>query len=140
MHDLAHRFALIVLVGCGVLSVVELPWSSTLSGLSAYSNWGAGWNVVQMQHWYFMLGILAAGLVVSAFVPALRMGAIGAAVLSKLAYLGFVLGVDAATGLADSAWLEAAMVLALLAAAVILAREAWQEARWNGMLPLRSEA
>jgi hypothetical protein len=137
MHDLTHRSALIVLVSCGVLSIVELPWNSTLSELSAYSYWGAGWSVVQTQHWYFMLSILAAGLVVSAFVPALRMGAIGAAVLSKLAYIA--LGMDA-TGLADLARLEAAMVLALLAAAAILAREAWQEARWNGMLPVRLES
>jgi hypothetical protein len=137
MHDLTHRSALIVLVSCGVLSIVELPWNSTLSELSAYSYWGAGWSVVQTQHWYFMLSILAAGLVVSAFVPALRMGAIGAAVLSKLAYIA--LGMDA-TGLADLARLEAAMVLALLAAAAILAREAWREARWNGMLPVRLES
>ena len=92
-----------------------------------------------MQHWYFLICILAAGLIVSAFVPALRLGAIGAAVLSKLAYIGFAQGADS-TGWADSTWLEAAMVLFLIAAAVILAREAWLEARWDHVLPLRPEA
>jgi hypothetical protein len=36
--------------------------------------------------------------------------------------------------------LEGALLLLLLGAAAVFAREAWQEARWHGMLPLRPEA
>jgi hypothetical protein len=36
--------------------------------------------------------------------------------------------------------LDAAVLLALVVAAIVFAREAWQEARWDRMLPIRSEA
>jgi peptidoglycan/LPS O-acetylase OafA/YrhL len=111
-----------------------------------YSRGVSAWSILQTQHWRFVLGILGAGLIVCAFVPALRPAAIGTALLSKLAFLGLALagGLDAvaAAGLMHGVWLEAAMVVALLAAGAILAGQAWQEARWNGMLrcPWRSDA
>jgi hypothetical protein len=35
--------------------------------------------------------------------------------------------------------LDAGLLLLLLVVAIVLGREAWQEARWDRMLPLRSE-
>lgn len=143
MNDLSHRFALIVLAGCGLLTIAVLPLNSNISLPLDYSRAVVDWNMLQTQHWRFVLGILGGGLIVCAFVPALRPAAISAALLSKLAFLRLALadGLGAA-GLMHGAWLEAAMVVALLAAAAILAGEAWQEARWNGMLrcPWRSDA
>lgn len=141
MNDSIHRFALALLLVCGLLSIAGVPWSG--SGLAVWENPGpaVGWkNLLPAQHWHTMLLILAFGLAASAFIPALRPGAISAAGLSKLAYIA--LAVTESPEWPPAVWGEAAMVLALAAAAAVLAREAWLEARWDGrsVLPLRSEA
>ncbi len=129
MNDLAHRVAVALLVACGLLSAALVPWDSGFAGV-----------LLQAQHRYFLVGLLGASLVLSAWLPALRPAAVAASLLSKLAFLALVLG-SAAPGVPDFvAYLEAAMALALAGAAAVLAREAWQEARWHGVLPLRSGA
>lgn len=140
MNDFSHRFALVVLLSCGLLSITLVPWSSSVSAAWEYPSQAVAWNLLPTQHWQTMLAILAVGLAASAFVPALRPGAISAAVLSKVAYI--TLAALEAPVLPATAWWEAAMCVALLAAAGVLAREAWQEARWDGraVLPLRPEA
>lgn len=142
MHDLAHRFAIALLVFCGLLSAALVPWDPGFANVQDYfSDSGGPWAVLQTQHRHFLLGLLGASLVLSAFVPALRAASLGASILSKLAYVGLALAsVQHAGDLALAVWLEGAMALALMAAAAVLAREARQEARWHGVLPLRPEA
>ncbi|MBI2770310.1 MAG: hypothetical protein HYX47_11855 [Burkholderiales bacterium] len=127
MHELSHRAALLILVVAGILTVSPLLGSG-----ANYSN--EAWAVVQ--HRQFMLGLLGAGLVLSAFVPALRLAAIGGAILSKTAFL--VISLDAAFTRAQ--WLDAGLLGLLVLAAVVLAREAQQQARWDRRPLLLPEA
>ncbi|RYG13662.1 MAG: hypothetical protein EON92_04785 [Burkholderiales bacterium] len=88
----------------------------------------------------FLVGLLGLGLAAAAFFRALRLPVIASAAVSKLAFLVLALSAPQ-TG---SMTLE---VLADLTALSLLAAAAWmffqatrQEARWEGMLPLRPEA
>jgi len=89
-------------------------------------------------HRQLLLGVLGAGLVLSACVPVLRLAAAGAAILSKLGFLAISL--TAAAPVTSSQWLEALLLVLLAAAASVFAREALQQARWDGVLPLRQES
>ena len=71
------------------------------------------------------------GVVIAAFTPSWRLPVVTAAIITKGALLVFS---------PSAVVLEAGLVLLLLIAAVVFAREAWQEARWDRMLPVRSEA
>jgi hypothetical protein len=121
MHELLHRLAVALLLLAGALTAcspfaIGLPLDPQAAGLLA--------------HWQFMLVLLGTGLAIAAFVPSWRLPALAAAIITKGAFL--VISPDAAV-------LEAGLLLLLLVAAVVLGREAWQEARWDRMLPLRSE-
>ena len=121
MHELLHRLAVALLLVSGALTAcspfsIGLPLEPHAAGLLA--------------HWQFMLVLLGTGLVVAAFVPSWRLPAVAVAIVSKAAFLVISPG---------AAVLEVALLLLLLVAAVVFAREAWQEARWDRMLPLRSE-
>ena len=65
---------------------------------------------------------------------ALRLPAIGAGVLAKLALVGLA----AAAG-SPLPWPEVLQVAALALAGGVLVRQARLEDRWNGVLPLRQE-
>ncbi len=122
MHELLHRLAVALLVVSGVLTAcapfaIGLPVDSEAAGLLA--------------HWQFMLVLLGTGLVIAAFTPSWRLPVVTAAIITKGALLVFS---------PSAVVLEAGLVLLLLIAAVVFAREAWQEARWDRMLPVRSEA
>jgi hypothetical protein len=142
MHDLAHRFALALLVACGVLSVALVPWDAGFAAMREYlADTPGPWAVMQTQHRQFLLALLGVGLVVSAFMPGLRAAALGASILSKTAYVALALASARHVGdLSLLTWIEAAMALALITTAAVLAQEARQEARWQGVLPLRPEA
>jgi hypothetical protein len=121
MHELLHRLAVALLVVSGALTAcspfaIGLPVDPYAASLLA--------------HWQFMLVLLGIGLVVAAFVPSWRLPAVAVAIASKAAFLVITPGASA---------LETALLLLLLVAAVVFAREAWQEARWDRMLPIRSE-
>jgi hypothetical protein len=121
MHELLHRLAVALLMVSGTLTAcspfaIGLPLDPLAASLLA--------------HWQLMLVLLGTGLVIAAFVPSWRLPAAAAAIISKAAFL--VISPSAAV-------LEAALLLLLLVAAAVFAREAWQEARWDRMLPLRSE-
>jgi hypothetical protein len=122
MHDLLHRLAVALLLLAGSL-IAGLPFAI---GLPADPQ-AAGLLV----HWQFMRMLLGMGLVIAAFVPSWRLPAVTVAVICKTAFL--VISPSAAV-------LGATVLLALVFAAVVLGREAWQEARWDRMLPIRSEA
>jgi hypothetical protein len=122
MHELLHRLAVALLVVAGALTAsspfaMGLPPDPQAASLLA--------------HWQFMLVLLGTGLLIAAFVASWRLPALAAAIITKGAFL--VISPDAAV-------LEAGLLLLLLVAAVALGREAWQEARWDRMLPLRPEA
>jgi hypothetical protein len=124
-----HRLAVAVLLLSGLLGALPFsPGPATASG------------AIEVQHRDFMLGLLSAALVLSAFVPPLRLPAVAASLLSKLAFIAVavatVLGGEPAPA---QMWLETLLTMTLLGAGAVLWREARQDARWNGVLPLRAE-
>jgi hypothetical protein len=132
MHELFHRTALVALAAAGGLFWVS-PWLAGpgLGALGAPTGLAAQWQ--------FMLGLLGAGLVLALFLPRLRPAAIAAALVSKLAFLAISWRLAAAADpLAVAA--DTTSVLLLSFAAAVFARQAWQQARWDGMLALRTEA
>ncbi|MBA2675717.1 hypothetical protein [Ramlibacter sp.] len=137
MHDdLLRRLCLAVLVLAGVLGIAFPPWETGGLGLMDAALLAGGEFAAQARHQRFVLDLVGVGLVLSAFWPALRAAAIGAAVLSKFVYLG--LAWSSAQPL-PSLWLEGAVVLALLAVALVLGRQALREARWEGLSTLRGQ-
>jgi hypothetical protein len=122
MHELLHRLAIALLLMAGTL-IAGLPFAvgSTLDPQAAGL----------LAHWQFMRMLLGMGLVIAAFVPSWRLPVLAVAIICKGAFV--VISPNVAV-------LEAAVLAALLFAAIVLAREAWQEARWDRMLPIRSEA
>lgn len=121
MAEHLHRFALAVLATAGALYL----WPLAATG-------GDGPQAMYLQ---WLLGLLGASLLASVPLPKLRAPALGAAILSKMA----LLGVAAQQAQITAGGSDLALLAALLGAAAILAREALQEARWNGVLPLRRE-
>lgn len=118
----AHRPATIVLLIVGVLGV--LPLATALGPAYAAPLHGPEWPALAMpllRQAQVLGALLGAALVMAVVWPALRPAAIGAAVLAKVA---FVLSVQAAPAalpwLASAAWMEAALALALCAAAAVL--------------------
>jgi hypothetical protein len=128
----SHRLAIAVLLSVGLLAATPLWLESAPPALPAEMlQLPAAW-LVQFEHRQFMVGLLGATLILAAFIPWLRLPAIGASVLSKLA---FVVVAAATTAGADpigaQVWLEAALAVALLAAAFVLWQESREEERWN---------
>jgi hypothetical protein len=126
MHDLLHRLA-IALLALAAVAALAIAWASGPAAElpSAHRQW--------------MLVALAAVLVGAVVVPALRIPAVAAALLAKVAYLAAILTQPLAgqpTGLL--AW-DAIQALMLAAAGAVFLHETRQEARWNGVLPLRQE-
>ena len=133
MHTHLHRFALAVLVLCGVLGAAAAGWPAA-NGVAGQVLPSSVWPVA-IQHRQFMLGLLGAMLVLSTLLPALRLPAIAASVLSKVGFVA-VAASAALSGiepLAVQAWIELGAIAALLAAAAVFWREARTEARWDGV-------
>ena len=127
MHELSRRAALAILVVAGILTVSPL-----LGGAPNYTT--EAWAVVQ--HRQFMLGLLGAGLVLAAILPALRLAAIGGSILSKAAFLVISL----AAPFSGAQWVEAGLLGLLLLAGAVFLREARQQARWEKRPFLMREA
>ncbi|HET6829357.1 MAG TPA: hypothetical protein VFH35_11795 [Ramlibacter sp.] len=119
MQDLSHRAAVVALLIAGILMAV-LPW------LAPGANLWPG---------RLLLTVLGFGVVAAAFFPVLRAAVLGGAVLSQPLFL-FLAPVDAAQPLYG---VHAAVLALLVGASAVFVREAWQEARWDGVLPLRQE-
>lgn len=121
MAEHLHRFALAVLAVTGALYLWPLAATGSDGPQAMYLHW--------------LLGLLGASMLASLAIARLRAPAVGAAILSKMALLGAsVQQAQVAAG-----GIDLALLAALLLAAAILAREALQEARWDGVLPLRRE-
>jgi hypothetical protein len=125
MNDLLHRTAVALLFIGGLLTAAQAFFSLEPAP--------AAWSVVR--HHQFMLVLVGSALALSAFVPALRLSATGFALLAQV---GFV-AISLADGSIPSGWAEAGLLATLLLAGGVFLREARQEARWDRMLPLRSE-
>jgi hypothetical protein len=132
MHELPHRFAVAVLLLSGTLTacmpaLVWMPVDSAAVTLVAQGQ--------------FMLALLGTGMLVAAFVPSWRLPAVVAAIMSKSAFLVIWATVpDLVPPFPGAAALEGSLLLLLVAAAAVFVHEAWQEARWNGMLRIRLES
>jgi hypothetical protein len=128
MNTTLHRFAIVVLLLSGLLGAIPPSVDAASAG-------------IEVQHRDFMLGLLGATLMLSVFVPWLRLPAIGASVLSKLAFIAVAAATAFGGGPVPSqVWLEVLLTASLVGAGIVFLREAWQEARWNGMLPVRLES
>lgn len=130
MNDLLHRAAVTLLLVGGLLTAAQAFFSLEPAP--------ATWPMVR--HHQFMLVLVGSSLALSAFIPALRLSAIGFALLAQAGFVVISLADGSVHTFAPSAWAEAGLIAALLLAGGVFLREAWQEARWNRMLPLRSEA
>jgi hypothetical protein len=109
MHELPHRLAIPLLLPSGAITG-------------------------------FVPALVRAPVDSAAFVPSWRLPAVVAAIISKSAFLVIWATVPGLVPpFPGAVALEGALLLLLLAATAVFAREAWQEARWNGMLSLRSE-
>lgn len=84
--------------------------------------------------WQLMVGLLGTGLLAAAFVPALRLAVVAGALLSKLGFLLLAAGEPLAQA-SLVAWLEAAALLLLMAAAAMYLHAAQRQARWDGVHP-----
>jgi hypothetical protein len=126
MRDLAHSVAIACLVLCGAVT----------AGLALPAWWAAApapENLVA--HRQFMLVLLGVALVVAASVPSWRGPTLATAVVAKAAFLAFWSAGSPSSALA----LESAVLLLLVGAGAVFAREALQEARWQGLvLPLHA--
>ena len=85
--------------------------------------------VPALYHLYVVL-LLALGLVVAAFVPALRLPVVGAAVVVKTGFVAIALSAAAAP--ASVRYTELAVLAGLLGTAAVLLNEWRREARWDG--------
>lgn len=126
MHDLPYRAAIAALFVAGVLTLA-MAWGAGASAAGTPS-------LLVWQGWWLQ-ALLGAGLMLSAFVPALRLAVLGGAILSKAGLLAFMLA-----GAGAVPWTEAGVLALLLPAAAVLGFTAWRHARWEGVLPLRLEA
>ena len=135
MHDLSHRAALAALAASGLLIV-----ASQVGGLppaTALGAWPAGSALPLVQHGQFMLGLFGAALLLATVLPALRLPAIGAALLSEASFLAISWLGSGAPALAQH-WSRALGVVLLLAAGAVFLQEARRQARWEGVLPSRA--
>jgi hypothetical protein len=132
MHELPHRFAIMVLLLGGALTacmpaLLWMPYEPA-----------AGILVVQGQ---FMLSLLGTAMLVGAFVPSWRLPAAVAGALTKGAFLVIWATVpDLVQPFPGAAALEGTLLALLLVASAVFGHDAWQEARWNGMLRIRLES
>jgi hypothetical protein len=127
MRDLVHSLAIACLVLCGAMT----------AGLALPAWWAAGSGSENlMAHRQFMLTLLGVALVVAASVPSWRGPTLATAIAAKAAFLLFWSSGSPSPTLA----LESAVLLLLVGAGAVLAREALQEARWQGVvLPLHAK-
>lgn len=85
-------------------------------------------------HRQIMMAMLGGGLLLSVFVPLLRLPAVAAGVLSKSTLAAVLF---AAQSQPSQAFMEASLGLLLALAGAVFLHDTWQEARWDSGLPLR---
>jgi hypothetical protein len=126
MRDLAHSLAIACLVLCGAVT----------AGLALPTWWAAGSGPENLvAHRQFMLLLLGVALVVAASVPSWRGPMLATAIAAKAAFLLFW----SAGSPSSTVALESAVLLLLVGAGAVFAREALQDARWHGgVLPLHA--
>ncbi len=132
MHDFARRAAIASLLVAGLLTGLS-PW---LAPAQAVVPGDALWPVLLQGQ--LLVGVLGAGLLLAAFLPQLRLAVVSAAIVSKA---GFLAASWPQRSLAEPVQLfEGMLLVLLLGAAAVLTLQALQQARWDGVLPLRQES
>jgi hypothetical protein len=116
MEELQHRLAIAALA-LGGLATLVLSWDPASPALPL------------VMHRQVMTALLGGGLLLSVFLPALRLPAVGAAVLTKAAWV--LLLVVATPGAFALAGLEAALALLLFGAGAVFFHEMRREALWD---------
>jgi hypothetical protein len=127
MRDLSYRFALAALLVSGVLTVAIPPLPAVAGDSLANS---------LLAHRHYMQVLLGAALALSVFFASWRLPAAILGTMSKAGLL--VLSVTA--GNPATSFVDCGILVALAMAAAILARDQWQEARWQGTWPSRGGA
>lgn len=127
MHDLPYRAAIAALVAAGF----------SMLAMALLADWPvvAGDSLALVWQGRLLQGLLGVGLLLAAFVPALRLAVMGGAILSKAGLL-----VLALAGASVAPWVDAAVLALLVPSAAVFALAARRNARWEGVLPLRLEA
>lgn len=128
MPDFASRAAVFALLACGALTLVS-PWGGT--DLLAASG-ARGDLMPALQHRLFMIGLLGSALLLAVVLPALRLPAVAAGLLSKAGFVAIALTSGAGLGAATLA--EAALAVVLALAGWVFLAEARQDARWHARL------
>lgn len=116
MEELQHRLAIAALA-LGGLATLVLSWDPASPALPL------------VLHRQVMTALLGGGLLLSLFVPALRLPAVGAAVLTKAAWV--VLLLIASPVAPALAHVEAVLALLLAAAGAVFFHEMRREALWD---------
>ncbi|MBX3589203.1 MAG: hypothetical protein KF796_21435 [Ramlibacter sp.] len=133
MSLLPERAAPALLVLAGLLTLLPLMPSA----VAARAAPDAGLPL--LLHWQFMMALLGAGLLVAAFVPALRVAVLSGALLSKAALVLLALTGPASAALQALAWVDGLALGLVAAAGLMFLHAALQQARWDGALPYRRE-
>lgn len=122
MDTLPERVARTLLLAVGLLSLIAL-WDTAPAG---------GAPLVPLLHQQFLTALLAAALISSVHLRALRLPVLSAALLSKLGFVAISLltpGFDAT----HLVVLDLMGIAALLCAGALLLRSERQQARWDGL-------
>lgn len=122
MNELRHPLAIAALALAG-LATLLLSWQAPPM------------EVTLLAHRQIMMAMLGSGLLLSLFVPVLRLAVAAAGVLSMGALLGVLLTSHA--GSRSEILVVTSLGLLLALAGAVFAYEAWQEARWDRGSPLR---
>ena len=116
MEELQHRLAIAALA-LGGLATLVLSWDPVSPALPL------------VVHRQVMTALLGGGLLLSLFLPALRLPAVGAAVLSKAAWVVLLLITSPVAP--AIAHVEAVLALLLAAAGAVFFHETRREALWD---------
>jgi hypothetical protein len=131
MHDFARRTAIGGLLVTGLLTALS-PWLVPAHPVVPAD---ALWPMLLQGQ--LLVVVLGAGLLLASFLPQLRLAMVGAAIVSKAGFLAATLPQRSLAAPVQA--FEAALLVLLLAAAAVLSLQALQQARWDGVLPLRTE-
>ncbi|MBX3654778.1 MAG: hypothetical protein KF686_11395 [Ramlibacter sp.] len=133
MNLVSERAAPALLILAGLLTLLPLLPSATAAPPAP-----AG-GMPLILHWQFMVALLGAGLLVAAFVPALRLAVLSGALLSKGALVLLAVVGPASAALRSLAWVDGVAFALVAVAGLLFVQAALQQARWEGGLRYRQE-
>jgi peptidoglycan/LPS O-acetylase OafA/YrhL len=125
-HERAARVILLAVGLSAVLMLLALPPAD-------------GAATPLLLHHQFLIGLVGAALLAAVLVRSIRPAAVAIGLLSQAGFAAIALSVP---GFSASAalYLNLGGLVALLCAGLLLVQAARQQARWDGLLPRRTEA